>query len=549
MRDWCRVYTITLYVGRYTPLVQRKTQTASFWQEQFVVDADDIEYLYGLLLERNQPQTTDSLALAVVQRRCQAEEMAIRTDLQRGSLYQPRDSYQIGEQLVFPRFDYAAATVIGQRPGHNPQYGDFTVIQVEFEANGGVREFVANFPHPHPLNLDEGQSLAEAEGLASPQELYEQYKESIVPKLLEALKANDEFVGFRGLWFLRGLLVPIHDGHLNIAEAAIDISGGPLAVDALLKDLDLPADIPAETQAFSLNFALHADERFENVGPKGQVLWYLRRLEPPEVTQTPRQLQAPDLPFDLDRFDSELRRLIGEIDDEATDPALIMPPISDAETVVVTLNYPHRRVGTLPITPKTAPFFPEADAHHVRITFIDKRTGEQMPGWVVSEKRYVFGLDQWYTQNQLPVGAYISLYRTDDPLVVMVDYQPVRLKREWVRVAVPQDGRLGFQLLKQPIACEYDALMVVGVNDLAPIDALWIKAEEQQKPLLTLLRQIFPELVKLNPQGAVHAKTLYSAVNVIRRCPPGPIFHELSTNACFIPMGHGYWTYDASIRD
>jgi hypothetical protein len=129
-----------------------------------------------------------------------------------------------------------------------------------------------------------------------------------------------------------------------------------------------------------------------------------------------------------------------------------------------------------------------------------------------------------------------------------VDYQPVRLKREWIRVAVPQDGRLGFQLLKQPIACEYDELMVVGINDVAGIDAFWANAERQQRPLQNILRQIFPELSKLNPQGAVHAKTLYSAVNVVRRCPPAPVFHELATRACFIPMGHAYWTYDPSIE-
>lgn len=530
-------------------MVERKTQTAAYWQTQFVVDADDIEHLYSLLLEGNKPQSTNSLALSVVQRHCQVEEMAIRAELQRGTLYQPRDGYQVGEQLVFPRFDYATAAVVGQRTGHNPQYGDFTVVQVEFEGNGGVREFVANFPHPHLLNLGEGQSLAEAEGLASPNELYELYKESVCSRLLEALKDNDEFVTFRGRWLLKGLLTPIHDGHLNIAEAAIDIGERPLPVDALLKDLELPADIPDEIQEFSLNFALQTDERFENVGPKGQVLWCLRRLEPPEVAQVPQQLRPPDLPFDLDRFDSELRRLVGEIDDETTDPVLIRPPISDAETVVVTLNYPHRRAGTLPITPKTVPFFPEADGHHVRITFVDKRSGKQMPGWVVSSSRYVFGLDQWYAQNQLPVGAYVSLYRDDDPLTVVVDYQPVRLKREWIRVVVLQGGQLDFQFLKQPITCEYDDLMIVGVHDQAAIDALWSDAEEQQKPLFTLLRKIFPKLAKLNPQGAVHAKTLYSAVNVVRRCPPSPVFHELSTRVCFVPMGHGYWTYDPSMED
>ena len=179
-----------------------------------------------------------------------------------------------------------------------------------------------------------------------------------------------------------------------------------------------------------------------------------------------------------------MRRLVGEIDDEATDANLIRPPISDAETVVVTLNYPHRRAGMLPITPKTISFFPEADAHHVRIVLIDKRSGQEMPGWVVSESRYVVGLSEWYNQNQLPVGAYISLYGTDDPLSVMVDYQQVRLKREWVRVAMYRDGRLSFQLLKQPIACEYDDLMIMGINNEIAIDAAWSDVKQQQKPAM-----------------------------------------------------------------
>jgi hypothetical protein len=528
-------------------LVQRETQTASYWQEQFTVSHEDVESLYNLLLESNEPQPIKSLALALVQRRCQQEEMAIRTELQRGSLYQPRESYKVGEQLVFPRFDYAAATVVGERPGSNPRYGNFTVIQVEFEGGDGVMEFAARFPHSHQLNLGEGQSLAEAEGLASPQQLYDLYSSSIDSQLAEALNGHEEFVASRGKWFLKGLLVPIHDGHLNIAEAAIDINEGPLPAEAVLRDLGLPDDIPAQTQEFSLSFALRADGRFSNVGPKGQILWYLSRLEPPQVAETPLQLQIPDLPLDPDLFDSELQRLVREIEDEGTDVALIPSAISDAETVVVTLTYPHRRAGSLPITPKTAPFFPEADEDYARVTFIDKRSGIEMPGWVFTGGKYVLGLDSWYDQNQLPVGAYISLYRTDDPLKVLIDFQAVRLKREWIRVAVPQNRQLSFQLLKQPISCEYDALMVIGVNDWDAIDAMWITLAE--KPLFSVVRQIFPELAKLNPQGAVHAKTLYSAVNVVRRCPPGPIFHELSTRACFTPMGHGYWTYDPSVEE
>jgi hypothetical protein len=45
----------------------------------------------------------------------------------------------------------------------------------------------------------------------------------------------------------------------------------------------------------------------------------------------------------------------------------------------------------------------------------------------------------------------------------------------------------------------------------------------------------------------VHAKTIYSAVNVLRRVAPGPVFALLSTEPCFVAMGGGYWTFDAAL--
>jgi len=115
---------------------------------------------------------------------------------------------------------------------------------------------------------------------------------------------------------------------------------------------------------------------------------------------------------------------------------------------------------------------------------------------------------------------------------------------------VVQGSKIIFQNVRQVIACEYDDLMIVGEgSDQAALDGVWISNQENPKPLLALLQQIAMELVKINPQGTVHAKTLYSAVNVVRRCPPAPIFHQLSTHPCFVPMGHGYWTFDATRRD
>jgi hypothetical protein len=48
-------------------------------------------------------------------------------------------------------------------------------------------------------------------------------------------------------------------------------------------------------------------------------------------------------------------------------------------------------------------------------------------------------------------------------------------------------------------------------------------------------------LAKLSGAGHVHAKTLYSAVNILRRIPPGPVFAEVVTHPAFKAVGNGYW--------
>jgi hypothetical protein len=50
---------------------------------------------------------------------------------------------------------------------------------------------------------------------------------------------------------------------------------------------------------------------------------------------------------------------------------------------------------------------------------------------------------------------------------------------------------------------------------------------------------LVPELVALNPQGTVHAKTVYSAANMLRRCAPGPVFFALISNRKFRDVGGG----------
>jgi len=523
-------------------MIVRETQTPAYWQE-FAVHDRDLDYLYGLFLEDERPRTSADLTLALMRKRCEDEVVLIEQELARGVLFQPQNSYEVGQHVVFPALGYALGPVIGVRPGYNPKYGDFEVIQVQFAGQEKPREFASKLGYPHKLNREEGKSL-EAEKLVSPVELYDQHGPEVQHKLLQRLRLNDDFVSFGGEWLLKGLLVEINEGHLIIAEAMLDVKGMPLPAQELLEELDLPTRITPAAQIFSLNYALSRDGRFDDVGAGDQSLWFLRRLEPSEIAGLPPRLRYSPMLYDRAILGDEMLRWEMEIDDEMTE--LAVPSAKEKiSSVTIVLNYPHRRVGTVPLTSKTEGLFPKGGTGHVMITLIDGRTRKRMLGWVVREHKYVYGLKEWYDKNDIPVGAYITLKRTDDPLAIVVDYLPrLRKKREWIRVATVAGGKLSFAMQMQAIGCEYDELMIVGEDNQGEIDSLWMRSEENGKSLSEVIRQVFPELAKLNPQGTVHAKTLYSAVNVEKRCPPGPILAELVSIDSFLAVGDGYWIYD-----
>jgi hypothetical protein len=45
------------------------------------------------------------------------------------------------------------------------------------------------------------------------------------------------------------------------------------------------------------------------------------------------------------------------------------------------------------------------------------------------------------------------------------------------------------------------------------------------------------ELSKLTPQGHVHAQELYSAINIVRRVPPAPLFALLADKPEIVHVG------------
>ena len=82
--------------------------------------------------------------------------------------------------------------------------------------------------------------------------------------------------------------------------------------------------------------------------------------------------------------------------------------------------------------------------------------------------------------------------------------------------------------------------MLLGADDEA-VDSMFESAQQQRKPLIAIIQNVVTALAQTNPQGTVHAKTIYSAVNMVRRCPPEPIFATLVANLDFQNVGGHYW--------
>lgn len=509
-------------------MIQRKTQTPEYWQT-FSLTPADIEFLRHHLLDLERPLSTHELAVALVTERCRREEADLRAELARGVLYQPKKSYAVGEKLIFPAFDFRLGEVVALRAGQNPEHGDFDVITVDFGPNRRQRHFAARLNTPHKLNADTPDLLV-ATAAVSPEKLLATIAQNVPAALAAALRQEPAFAVFEDRWLHRDLLAEVHIGHLNIAEALIEMGGDALPTQALLKELDLPTEIVPEILAFSLQSALLADGRFDQVGAGEERRWYLRRLAPAEALETPLPLRYTPHPYDPAALPADLAKLAWELDDEWSEDLGIEPESrAGLTTTTLLLTYPHLASGTLPLNRHSRPFFPKGHGERTLVTLIDGRWGNRFSAWANHAGRYIAGLRPMFDKHKLPAGVYITLERRDDSGEVVVDFRPKRMRREWTRWAQVIEGhRLDIQLRKQEIACEYDELMIIGDDRGEEILGLRNTPLYAQMPLSELVFEVFTDLAGLST--TVHAKTVYSAVNVIRRCPPEPIFVALASD-------------------
>jgi hypothetical protein len=522
----------------------KPSSTDQYWAD-FEVSDDDIDIIYNLLLEREGPLTTEEMALAVIDFRLERQKLEEQMNEDNSRpLYVPEASYENGQEIVFPAFENRIAKVMEVRKGQNPDYPAFDVITVRFKDNGDQKEFAARLKD-HALNQPPEPPPHEQQ-IDSAEEIYSHYQKTIFERLSQRLKQTEEIVQIAGRWFPKALLADVNEGHLNLAEAVLDVSeGGPLPTQTLMEPLELPGNVDPLLGEFSMDYALQEDERFDEVGPAGEVLWFLKRLEPSSVLSTPERLVYDPLPCDRSNLNEDLLHLEGSLDDEL----IPSEEIEEAEEVTLSILFPHWRVGALPLSNRLRPLFPTAyESPRIRFILVDGHTGEEFPGWVVRKNGYVLGLGEWYLKHDVPAGGLVRVRKGEEKGKVVVEAIDARQRNDWVRtVTVDGSNQIGFTMLKQAVGTAYDDLMVVGLLDDATFDEAWLSGQQRNLPIDRLCTYVFKELAKLNPQTAVHAQFLYSGINVIQRVPPCVVFDELMSQPYYVHVGDLYWRFEESM--
>lgn len=514
----------------------------NYWQN-LTFTQDDLESIYNHLLETETPQTIKELANFLIEQKIEDELDRRKKDLTSGGeIYMPQNTYAAGQNLIFPIRAMERGVVTNVRDGVNPDYPDLKVLSVEFPSKQKV-EFASNIAE-HKLN-DPGL-YEDKDPNFDYQTVIQKYGSAISQTLDEKLRASEDLVYIGGSYFPRSLLVDIGAGPLNLAEAVLEMAGGgPLSSPELIGQIELPTNVNAKLTEFSFNFAMQEDGRFDEVGPAGETLWFLRRLEPEEVQNCPvflkyKSEEEEQIPESLPQIPLRM-----DISDELEPDSLDRDGTS-SETI--SLIYPHLRAGTLPLTSRLIALFPTAyESPRVKFDFIDGKSKARFPGWVVRPNRYIYGLSEWYAEQGIIAGSLIKITRGTHPGEVMIEPENQHNSREWIRtLLVGTDGGLVFATLKQQVTCSYDERMVIMTPDFSVLDPIWDRYNKQPYPMEKVVLSIMRDLAKLNPQGHVHAEELYSAVNVVKRCPPGTILKLLFTKPWAMHLGDLYFRLDES---
>lgn len=508
--------------------------------DDFQIEEEDIDFIYSYLLEKEIPLHASDLLDAVIMNRIKKEkEEILKKTRGKGKIFLPKDSFEVEEELVFPAYGWKSGKVLEIRDGFNPEFQSFKVMKVKFD-DGETKEIACELSE-HSLNtpidlIGENPAFDKAK-------ILEDHHNEFLNCIESALEKNKDLVQIAEAWFPRALLVDINKGYLNLIEAILEeAKGGPLTTKELMKQIELDTNENQKLVEFSLNLALQEDERYDEVGPSGEVLWYLHSMEPEDVKKTPLFLKYKEIPVSNTEISKYLSLFEGLIADELepgepenTDPA---------ETI--SLLYPHWRSGTLPLSNSLAHIFPTAiESPRIRFNFRDGETGDVFNGWVVRKQKYVYGLQDWYAEKGILPGSLITLKKGKNPGEIVISCEKSRQNKEWIKtILVGADKGIVFAMLKHPIEVNFDERMSIAIPDQDALNSVWQERETLNPEKIFM--QVGHELAKLNPQGHIHAQEMYAAVNVVFRCPPSPVLDFLLTNPSIQHLGDLYFHFKDS---
>ncbi len=344
--------------------------------EHFRVSPEDLEFLSSYLLEAETPLGPVELAIQLLTERLRRIREVEATRQAEQKIYLPKEHYSDGDVLVFPALDWVTGKVTRVRPAQTFNGNSFEVMQIQFE-DGRAREFAINLSD-HALNQVVAQEKELPEQTSAL--IAQQHAKQIAPLITEALRESPDFVYIAGKWFPKSLIVDVGEGQLNVAEALLDMAnGGPLPTNKLLGEVELPPGVNPKLAEFSLDLALQEDPRFDEVGPSGEVAWFLHRVEPEAVREAPVYLRYQPIEHDRSLLSEDMLDLEQRLDDELSPLETQMD--EESKEIQIALIFPHWRVGSLPLTKRISRLFPSAyESPRVRFDFIDAQSHDRFQG-------------------------------------------------------------------------------------------------------------------------------------------------------------------------
>lgn len=524
-----------------------------YWQEQFQVTEDDVDFLHDLIRQENGPRNIDNLVYHLILRLSGISpqddplinlmaELPIDVDI-----YQPLNDYNVGQLIFFANPELnQRARVVGKRPptivNGLPQGG----IEVRFVESGEEKTFVCDLSPRDPLvrTIIVAEELTSIAALTSA--IMRRFGRLIKDKLVPALECDPRFTRFGDEWFLAQRKSQEVEQLVEEASEQLGRVCAPVeAADVLDTVLDQVAK--TSTTVFEVNRAIERTGRFRKVGKRDKARWMPATAIWPPPPGKPKQMRIPPVRSEIQigprQLPRDLQQVLETIEDELQEPTETYRRVSQVEFAI---TVSHRLHGTLPLTQRTRGIFPPGDAD-APVTFIDARSNEHIPGGFSPQDKYAWGLAEWYDNYGIPAGGKIRLERTEVEGEIKIDYVPNREgKTYWIRVVSydQRTGKLTAKTRKYTPLCEVDPNLLMHGTVFEDPRAM---EKEATMSIFDVLCKVFPILA--SDGESIHYKTLFSAVNYIRRCSPYTVFAELSSRPCFRrdPSRAGYWFFDEQV--